>query len=105
TDMASVLSSYLISNGAADPRYQSKDQQKKDASRTEGPNRPKRSAAGSRRPHLRRRSPGRLTERRRKARAHVRVATGSGLHVRRQAMPNLQMGKRRRRLRPTAKPV
>ena len=31
TDMASVLSSYLISNGAADPRYQSKDQAKKDA--------------------------------------------------------------------------
>ena len=33
TDMASVLSSYLISNGAADPRYQSKDQSKKDARR------------------------------------------------------------------------
>ncbi len=32
SDMASVLSSYLISNGAADPRYQSKDQ-KKDARR------------------------------------------------------------------------
>ena len=31
TDMASVLSSYLISNGAADPKYQSKDQAKKDA--------------------------------------------------------------------------
>ena len=31
TDMAAVLSSYLISNGAADPRYQSKDQPKKDA--------------------------------------------------------------------------
>src|SRR6188508_3283160 len=32
TEMASVLSSYLISNGAADPRYQSKDQSKqKDA--------------------------------------------------------------------------
>ncbi|MGY2907409.1 hypothetical protein [Bradyrhizobium sp. URHC0002] len=31
TDMASVLSSYLISNGAADPRYQSKDQPKRDA--------------------------------------------------------------------------
>ena len=31
TNMASVLSSYLISNGAADPRYQSKDQAKKDA--------------------------------------------------------------------------
>jgi len=31
TDMASVLSSYLISNGAADPRYQSKDQPRKDA--------------------------------------------------------------------------
>lgn len=34
TDMASVLSSYLISNGAADPRYQGKDQAKqKDQSR------------------------------------------------------------------------
>jgi len=33
TDMASVLSSYLISNGAADPRYQSKDQSRKDARR------------------------------------------------------------------------
>ncbi|WKA25945.1 hypothetical protein [Bradyrhizobium roseum] len=33
TDMASVLSSYLISNGAADPRYQSKDQSKRDARR------------------------------------------------------------------------
>jgi hypothetical protein len=31
TDMASVLSSYLISNGAADPRFQSKDQPRKDA--------------------------------------------------------------------------
>ena len=32
TDMASVLSSYLISNGASDPRYQGKDQPKqKDA--------------------------------------------------------------------------
>jgi hypothetical protein len=33
TDMASVLSSYLLSNGAADPRYQSKDPSKKDARR------------------------------------------------------------------------
>ena len=33
TDMAAVLSSYLISNGAADPRFQSKDQSKKDARR------------------------------------------------------------------------
>ena len=33
TDMASVLSAYLISNGAADPRYQSKDQSRKDARR------------------------------------------------------------------------
>src|SRR5438132_8223774 len=42
TDMASVLSSYLISNGAADPRYQSKDQPKKDAKqdgRTDQPDR------------------------------------------------------------------
>ena len=31
TDMASVLSSYLISNGAADPRYQGKDAKQKDA--------------------------------------------------------------------------
>ena len=33
TEMASVLSSYLISNGAADQRYQSKDQSKKDSRR------------------------------------------------------------------------
>lgn len=33
SDMASVLSSYLISNGAADPRYQSKEQSRKDARR------------------------------------------------------------------------
>jgi hypothetical protein len=31
TDMASVLSSYLISNGAADPRYQGRDAKQKDA--------------------------------------------------------------------------
>ena len=42
TDMASVLSSYLISNGAADPRYQSKDQ-KKDARQDGRPDRPDRS--------------------------------------------------------------
>jgi len=33
TEMASVLSAYLISNGAADPRYQGKDQSRKDARR------------------------------------------------------------------------
>lgn len=33
SDMASVLSAYLISNGAADPRYQGKDQSRKDARR------------------------------------------------------------------------
>jgi hypothetical protein len=45
TDMASVLSSYLISNGAADPRYQGKDQQRKDAKqdgRQDQPDRPDR---------------------------------------------------------------
>ncbi|NOJ48274.1 hypothetical protein HCN50_18815 [Bradyrhizobium sp. WSM 1744] len=31
TEMASLLSSYLISNGAADPRYQAKDAKQKDA--------------------------------------------------------------------------
>jgi hypothetical protein len=41
TDMASVLSSYLISNGAADPRYQGKDQ-KKDARQDGRPNQPER---------------------------------------------------------------
>ena len=64
TDMASVLSSYLISNGAADPRYQGKDQPErqpgKTPSRTEGRISPTGSAAGSRRPHLRRRLPGRM---------------------------------------------
>jgi hypothetical protein len=41
-DMASVLSSYLISNGAADPRYQSKDQPKKDAKQDGKPDQPDR---------------------------------------------------------------
>jgi hypothetical protein len=42
TDMASVLSSYLIFNGAADPRYQGKDQQKKDAKQDGRPDQPDR---------------------------------------------------------------
>ena len=43
TDMASVLSSYLISNGAADPRFQGKDQQKqKDAKQDARPDQPDR---------------------------------------------------------------
>jgi hypothetical protein len=36
TDMASVLSSYLISNGASDPRYQSKDQPKQKDAKQDG---------------------------------------------------------------------
>ena len=36
TYMASVLSSYLISNGAADPRYQSKDQSKQKDAKQDG---------------------------------------------------------------------
>src|SRR5438132_3644722 len=36
TDMASVLSSYLISNGAADPRYQAKDQPKQKDTKQDG---------------------------------------------------------------------
>src|SRR5215212_1415952 len=36
TDMASVLSSYLISNGAADPRYQGKDQAKQKGAKQDG---------------------------------------------------------------------
>ena len=43
TDMASLLSSYLISNGAADPRYQGKDQAKqKDAKQDGRPDQPDR---------------------------------------------------------------
>lgn len=42
TDMASVLSSYLISNGAADPRYQGKDQPKRDAKQEGKPDQPDR---------------------------------------------------------------
>ena len=43
TDMAAVLSSYLISNGAADPRYQGKDQPKqKDAKQDGRPDQPDR---------------------------------------------------------------
>src|SRR5829696_7344666 len=47
TDMASVLSSYLISNGAADPRYQAKDAKQKDAKQQDG--RPDRSERFGRR--------------------------------------------------------
>jgi hypothetical protein len=36
TDMAAVLSSYLIANGAADPRYQGKDQAKQKGARQDG---------------------------------------------------------------------
>jgi hypothetical protein len=36
TDMASMLSAYLISNGAADPRYQSKDQSKPKNAKQDG---------------------------------------------------------------------
>jgi hypothetical protein len=36
TDMAGVLSSYLISNGAADPRYQGKDQPKQKDAKQDG---------------------------------------------------------------------
>jgi hypothetical protein len=36
TDMASVLSTYLMSNGAADPRYQSKDQSKQKDAKQDG---------------------------------------------------------------------
>ena len=115
TDMAAVLSSYLISNGAADPRYQSKDQPRKDARKDarqdprqdEGPDqqpdrfgRRQRSAR-----HLRRRLPGRMpTQHGRKARAHVQAATRSGTdgHARRPTPPCLQMGSPRCRLRPTA---
>ena len=43
TDMASLLSSFLISNGAADPRYQSKDQSKQKNAKQDG-------KAGSARP-------------------------------------------------------
>jgi len=48
TDMASVLSSYLISNGAADPRYQSKDQSKQKDAKQDG--RPDQSDRLGRRP-------------------------------------------------------
>jgi hypothetical protein len=56
TNMASVLSSYLISNGAADPRYQSKDQAKqkdarqKDAKQDGRTDQPDRFSFGRRQP-------------------------------------------------------
>ena len=110
TDMASVLSSYLISNGAADPRYQSKDQpgktQARIPGRTEGRISPNGSVAGSRQArHLRRRLPGRMpTQRGRKARARAQAATRSGTDVpaRRLTPPGLRMARSRCRLRPTA---
>ena len=42
TDMAAMLSSYLISNGAADPRYQGKDAKQKDAKQDGRPDQPER---------------------------------------------------------------
>src|SRR6187399_3120212 len=42
TDMAAVLSSYLISNGAADPRYQGKDAKQKGAKQDGKPDLPDR---------------------------------------------------------------
>ncbi len=84
TDMASVLSSYLISNGAADPRYQGKDQPKqKDAKQDGRPDQPDR--LGRRQPPA---APAQEASRpnadgaRRKARARVRAATRSGSHGR-----------------------
>ena len=108
TDMASVLSSYLISNGAADPRYQSKDQPKqKDAKQDGRPDQPDRLdrfgraaagrtcagsfPAGRRRRNAARR--GRASGPRRK-----RLAA----RPQRRKPPSLQMGRPRCRPRPTA---
>ena len=72
--------------------------------RTEGRISPIGSGDGSRRPHLRRRLPGRTpTEHRRKVRARVQAETRSDWHGRiRPKPPNLQMGRLRCRPRPTA---
>ena len=76
TDMASVLSSYLISNGAADPRYQGKD--KKDARqegsrRQTGPARPDRPAAAE--PHRRQEAARPDADARPQGEAHAKAAT------------------------------
>ena len=108
TDMASVLSSYLISNGAADPRYQSKDQPKqKDAKQDGRPDQPDRlrSPAASR-PHLRRRLPGRMpTEAHAARRGRApgpRCEAARTAAARRPTPPSLRMGRPRCRPRPTA---
>ena len=107
TDMASVLSSYLISNGAADPRYQSKDQPKqKDAKQDGRPDQPDR--LGRRQPAGRTCAggfpAGCRREHGRKARARAQAATrsGSDVRARRLTPPSLQMGRPRCRPRPTA---
>ena len=108
TDMASVLSSYLISNGAADPRYQSKDQPKQktpgriQAGRKAG-SAPTGSVAGSQ-PAAPAQEASRpdADEPRRRARARARAATRSDGRTRRLTPPSLQMGRPRCRPRPTA---
>ena len=106
TDMASVLSSYLISNGAADPRYQSKDQPKqKDAKQDGRPDQPDR--LGRRQP------PAAPAQEASRPDADGATPQGEGARpgrdakrshgrTRRPMPPNLQMGRPRCRPRPTA---
>ena len=103
TDMASVLSSYLISNGAADPRYQGKDQQKqaKDAKQDGRPDQPDR--IGRRQP------PAAPAQEATRPEAAGETPQGEGARraeqaARRQATPeaNPPTGRPRCRPRPTA---
>jgi hypothetical protein len=110
TDMASVLSSYLISNGAADPRYQSKDQPRKDARKDA-----KEDARQDVRPDQ---QPDRFGRRQRSAAPAQEVSRpdadaarpqGEGTRPGRDAkrygrlmLPGLRMARSRYRLRPTA---
>jgi hypothetical protein len=106
TDMAAVLSSYLISNGPPTPGIRARiSRSRRTPSRTEGRISPTGSVAGSRRPHLRRRLPGRTPmEHHREARARVQAETRSGWRgrTRRPKPPGLQMGRPRCRPLPTA---
>ena len=107
TDMASVLSSYLISNGAADPRYQeqgSAEAEGRQAGRKAGSARPVRSPAAAGRTCAGGFPAGRRRERRRKARARApgRDAKRLDGRARRPTPPSLRMGRPRCRPRPTA---
>ena len=118
SDMAGVLASFLVSNGATDTRYQGKDAPKQDPGKlkpdgkqeanTKPDAKPEQldrfgrkkhpSAQEAAKPDADGRSAG-------KARAAVPAATPSERHARPPKAPSLKMVRRRRRPRPTASPA